>query len=140
MRAQANARRILAIVLAGALCAAADAAERVYKWTDKDGVVHYGQQPPTETKSEAIKVQKGYSAPATDEPAQPTPAAQRSATQDEYCANATKSADMLTSPDVVTRKDDAGVVHVLTPEEREAELRKAKAAMELYCEPAAKPK
>lgn len=39
-------RIVLFIVALGAAFAAA-AADEVYRWTDKDGVVHYGSQPPS---------------------------------------------------------------------------------------------
>lgn len=68
-------RNTLFPLIAATLCAAAmtltvHAGEKVYKWTDAEGVVHYGQQPPTETQSEAIKVQKGYSTAAEQDPAE----------------------------------------------------------------------
>ena len=44
---------LIALVCAGAAASAAD----VYKWTDKDGIVHYSdQEPPAGIKSEKVHV------------------------------------------------------------------------------------
>ena len=125
------AAMVLAVVVAGAV----HASERVYKWVDKDGVVHYGQQPPPEAKSEAIKVQKGFSAPDTEEPKDLTPAEKKAAEEAEYCKAATQNFETLSGDREVQRKDQYGGISVLGAEERAAERDKAKSAMDKYCKP-----
>ena len=125
------AAMILAVVIAGAV----HASERVYKWLDKDGVVHYGQQPPPEAKSEAIRVQKGFSAPDTEEPNELSPAEKKAAEEAEYCKAATQNFETLSGGQEVQRKDQYGGVSVVSPEERATERDKAKAAMDKYCKP-----
>lgn len=48
--------RALAFVLAGALLvlACTPAAAQVYRWTDEEGVVHYGDRPPAQGGGEAV--------------------------------------------------------------------------------------
>ncbi len=45
----------LALILAPAMAGAA----QVYKWTDGDGVIHFGDRQPTGTKAEQISVRSG---------------------------------------------------------------------------------
>jgi hypothetical protein len=43
--------RIAILVVAVAASAALGAAAQIYKWTDKDGKVHYGEKPPEDAKT-----------------------------------------------------------------------------------------
>ena len=56
------APRTLMIVLA--LCAVSlnAQAERVYKWVDENGTVHYSQQPPPGHESTEMEVRDGHTA------------------------------------------------------------------------------
>lgn len=47
------------LALALAIGATSLHAESVYKWTDKDGITHYGDQQPTGQKSESVDVKSG---------------------------------------------------------------------------------
>jgi hypothetical protein len=129
--------RIAALTLAALVAGATVAAERVYKWVDKDGVVHYGQQPPPEAQAEAIEVQKGYSTPADDEVKEGTEAEKEAARNAAYCKTATENFDALKSSREITHKDQYGTVHTLTAEERAVESDRAKAAMDKFCKPTA---
>ena len=58
----------LAAALGLALCAAAPAdAQRVYKWTDENGVVHFSPTPPPEGDSEQVRLRRAPPAPAPAE-------------------------------------------------------------------------
>ena len=49
--------RILTLLIAFlTLVVAGAAGAQVYKWTDKDGKVHYGDHPPADSKTEQVKV------------------------------------------------------------------------------------
>jgi hypothetical protein len=52
------------------LACSATAGTEVYKWVDKDGVVHYGDEPPEDTKSEKLTIESAPSIPATTRPGQ----------------------------------------------------------------------
>lgn len=65
-----------AFILALAAAFAATAADEVYRWTDKDGVVHYGSQPPSKdakpaTLPELQTYQPGSKVPLAVEPPKP---------------------------------------------------------------------
>ena len=49
-------RTFLMLLLPLALLAAADSTAQVFKWTDKDGKVHYGDSPPAEATTKQITV------------------------------------------------------------------------------------
>ena len=123
-----------AFALAALLAGAGAAAERVYKWVDSSGGVHYGRQAPPGIKAELITVQAVFSAPIEDEAPARTAAKENSADQPDFCANAKKNIDILNGTGPVTRPDDKGQPHVLTPEERKAELERSHKAMDLYCQ------
>jgi len=48
---------ILMFVVLGVFCTQAVHATGVYKWTDADGRVHFGDSPPGETNAQEIKIQ-----------------------------------------------------------------------------------
>lgn len=48
--------RIVLLVIVLIISAAAQA-QPVYKWTDAQGVVHYGDRPPADTKSEEVAIE-----------------------------------------------------------------------------------
>jgi len=123
-------------VLIGLTALGAQAAERVFKWVDAQGVVHYGQQPPAETKSEAIKVQKGYSTSDPDAAAEPTEEQKKADADAETCRVATDNFKTLSSTGEVKRVDEYGETHTMSQEDKDAEKARAKAAMERFCKPA----
>lgn len=126
---------VASAILAGLFALPAGADEWVYRWVDKDGVVQYTQQPPKGLPSEAIKVRKGYSMPAEDAQAAPTPAEQEEAKRQEYCAGAKKNAALLTSNQDINTRDASGTTRLMTAEERKAELERTNKAIDLYCAP-----
>ena len=135
-------RNTLFPLIAATLCAAAmtltvHAGEKVYKWTDAEGVVHYGQQPPTETQSEAIKVQKGYSTAAEQDPAELSEEQKKEQQQAEICRAATQNFNALAGEAEVEQADEYGNVHTLSKEQRAEQMERAKAAKEQNCKPGA---
>jgi len=123
-------------LLVGLAASGAGAAERVYKWVDAEGVVHFGQQPPAEAKAEAIKVQQGYSTKDTEAPAELTAEEKQAAADAETCRTATENHKTLSGAGEVTRVDEYGEKHTMSQEEKDAEAARAKAAMERFCKPA----
>lgn len=121
--------------LLGLAALGAQAAERVYKWVDAEGVVHYGQQPPAAAKAEAIKVQKGYSTSDPDAAVDLTDEQKKAATDAETCRTATENHKTLSGDGEVTRVDEYGEKHTMSVEEKNAEAARAKAAMERFCKP-----
>lgn len=128
---------IVATLCAAALTLTVHAGEKVYKWTDAEGVVHYGQQPPTETQSEAIKVQKGYSTAAEKDPEELSEEQQIAQQKAEICRAATQNFNALAGEGEVEQADEYGNVHTLSKEQRAEQMERAKAAMEQNCQPEA---
>jgi len=68
-------RSVLLLITALLLSAAPAQAEKIYRWTDADGQVHFGSQPPREVNLQAesveLRVQRGAT-PASAEAAQST--------------------------------------------------------------------
>lgn len=60
-------RTIIAILLAG--CCGAAAAEEVYKWTDQNGRVHYGDRPKAGAQVVDVKPGSGTGEPSDEEAA-----------------------------------------------------------------------
>ena len=60
--------RIAALVLvvltaAAGFCAPANAAAKIFKWTDANGQVHFDSSPPPGQATEKVRIQKGVDAP-----------------------------------------------------------------------------
>jgi glutaredoxin len=56
------------LVVIGAVCSSAAFASGVYKWTDADGRVHFGDRPPADAAAEEVKIYS-YEGPAEVETA-----------------------------------------------------------------------
>ena len=54
--------------LAGGLFAASATAEEVYRWTDKDGTVHFSDRPPTTEQKSLTTMTVNGQAPASYDP------------------------------------------------------------------------
>ena len=52
-------RRILALAVVVMMFPALSMAESVYKWTDENGVTHFGDRKPTGKKSESVSIRTG---------------------------------------------------------------------------------
>jgi len=61
----ANLLTVILILLAGIVSAQALATE-IYSWTDKDGIVHFGDKPPEGQQAEYINVPEAYRPGTTD--------------------------------------------------------------------------
>jgi hypothetical protein len=69
--------RTSAILFAWFLVSASVSAQQVvYKWTDEDGVVHFGEAPPAGVQAERIVTSAAPAVPATPAPPPETPAAE----------------------------------------------------------------
>ena len=119
-------------------------AGKVYKWTDKDGVTHFGATPPLNTQTEIIKPQTGHSDPVTY--ATPTPAAgtnspdttakdEKAAFKDkDRCEQARKNQQSLKTYSHIKVKGDNGEYRFLTPDEQKQKLEETNKVVEQACE------
>jgi hypothetical protein len=74
---------LLSIVLGMTLTVAAAHADEVYKWVDKNGVVHYGEFPPNNKKAKTIETPSRPEPPAEDDDEEGGSAAQDAAAPDK---------------------------------------------------------
>ncbi len=61
---------VFTLILASSLAVAAN---KIYRWVDADGIVHFGEQPPGQFNAEEVKVEKSpdYVPPPTQAPTAP---------------------------------------------------------------------
>lgn len=141
----------LRLVLAVAVSALVQPAfATAYKWVDENGETHYSQSPPAAVKTEVIKPPAGSAAsipkasagvtskaPATNDSAQPTPDAKAKAedatVRAENCAIARKNLEVLKTAPRVTIKDQNGLYHRLSDEERKARSAEAQKRIDEFC-------
>jgi len=143
--------RALALVLAAVIAGAA--AAQVYKWTDKDGKVHYSNQAPPEAAAEAktLKLDPGPTAaapgaatapaappagaPTTGPDAKPNAEveAQLAALDQQRCNAAKAVAARYETAPFLQTKDADGQTRKLSVEEEAAERLKVKADVERLC-------
>ena len=121
-----------------------------YKWVDDKGETHYSQTPPSATQVEVIKTpsssgsapaaaapQTGTSAPSeTTTGAGNTPEAAKAedaAIREKNCASARRNLELLKNTGEVTVKDENGMLHALTPDERKSRSEEAEKNIKEYC-------
>ena len=118
------------------------APEKVYKWTDKKGVTHYGQRPPANTQTEVIKPQTGHSDPvtyaavpsATQAADKKAESSEKPLLDQERCTSARKNLETLKTYARIKMKGDDGEYRYLTPDEQKQKLDEAAKAAEESCE------
>jgi len=127
-----NTVQILAIAMAlMAVCAGAKAEQTVYKWVDEDGVVHFSDSPPADSKPddvETVAIPKSPPAPPVIQP----PAASTTATRPQSKQPETPAAPRVEKIDISTmsladldRRCDDARERKIAPL-REAEIAKCK--------------
>ena len=121
--------RFLTVFALAALATAAQAAE-VYKWTDKDGRVHYGDKPKAQGAQE-VELRNTTPVPLTE----PTQTAATGAQQAE-CARLTKLLDTYAKATALRETDNLGRTREYTDAERAQLLQKTQQEKDAACAPA----
>lgn len=126
------------------VCTHVFAAGKVYKWTDKDGVTHFGATPPLNTQTEIIKPQTGHSDPVTYATPTSTPASaantassadDKAAYKDKTrCEQAHKNQETLKTYTHIKVKGADGEYRFLTPDEQKQKLDEADKAIKESCD------
>lgn len=122
-------RFITALAIA-VLFTAAQAAE-VYKWTDKDGRVHYGDKPKTQS-AQPVELPNTTPVPLSE----PTQTAASSAQQAE-CARLSRLYETYNKATVLRETDNLGRTREYTDAERAQLLQKTQQEKDAACAPAA---
>lgn len=114
----------VAAVLAAALPLSADAnSDRVYRWTDSNGVTHYSDSPPPTGQYQEVGT-RAARPPAEQAPAEPSP----------ECRRARENLEKLTGGGEIQMQDDEGNAFTLNAAQVEAQIRIAEAAINAYCD------
>jgi hypothetical protein len=135
--------QLFALVCAGTAASAAD----VYKWTDKDGIVHYSdEQPPADAKAERVPVTgmakkpavAGAAANDADEaatpPAAPPPVVTPTLIAQKRCEQARANLDVLKSKNAAVGLDDGtGKATPMSDQARNERIATEQRAIADYC-------
>jgi hypothetical protein len=116
------------------------APDKVYKWTDEKGQVHYSERPPLGTQTEVIKPQTGHSEPVnydtgTDKAKEEKKVASAKASlkDPERCEVARQNLEKLKTYVRIRIKDENGEYRYLTPEELTQKTNEATTAIKESC-------
>ncbi|MCB1626723.1 MAG: DUF4124 domain-containing protein [Xanthomonadales bacterium] len=113
------------------LCSPALAADKVYKWTDENGVVHYDAKPPEQAEAQTVDIRRAPPPPPATVPDQspPTEEVLRAA----QCTSARGQLQVLLANETVDVQNADGTRVRLSPEEREAQIEMARKGSEQWC-------
>ncbi|ROR35086.1 DUF4124 domain-containing protein [Inmirania thermothiophila] len=133
------------LVLAAVLALPPAMAATVYRWTDDEGVVHYGAAPPPGREATPLQLGRGpappprppAAPPAPQRQAAPAPAAPQARVPPEVaaenCRRARANLGQLTITAVRRYRLPDGRVVTLTAEERQRRIEAARAQIRRFC-------
>ncbi len=141
---------LLAVFCLIAMSLTAAAANTHYRWVDDRGQpVHSDRPPPAGTDYEVVSTGSSLVRKVSGDegvvPAETTPrvgnkfdqvdiaASKEIEKNPEYCERATKNLQALENSAKIRVRNDQGEFRILTPEEREAEVIKAKEGIAIHC-------
>ncbi len=118
----------------------------IYKWTDEDGNVHYGDRPTSEVSEESLAVSSGLAGPSKDgaryeakaaaiEPGQPAPEELRvqALEQEEKCATSKARLQKFLTSRRLYRQGENGERVYLDEDETLAARERVQNQVEEYC-------
>lgn len=125
--------RTLFLIL-GLLMASSLAAQEVYRWTDEDGNVHYGDQPPPEEETERVRIDPSP-VPESDEEGEDGESSDSNRPQlsEAECEGMRGRLEEYRNADTLYRVNDEGEEEALAEEAAEAEMRRLESQIEDYC-------
>jgi len=148
-------RRILMLALIMCTTPGLAAGASVYKWTDENGVTHFGDRQPTGSKAEQVDVRSGNRSPTGErqspqerlnelEQNQQNEAQEREETAAEEarrkqreanCATARSNLDVINSNARIRTEDEDGELRYLSPEEIDERRQEFEKVVEENCNP-----
>jgi hypothetical protein len=144
MKATVSLTLAVSFMLAANLTLAAP--EKVYKWADEKGLIHYSERPPLGTDTEVLKPEVGHSEPVNygspsdnkskeGKKVDKQPNGDKGALKDpERCDSARKNLETLKTYARIKIKGDDGEYRFLTPDEQQQKNDEASKAIEESCE------
>ncbi len=111
------------------------AADKIYKWTDDNGVVHYSATPPEGPDSESVSIRPGPPPPpaTVDADLAPTEDSLRAA----ECTRSRARLQVLLDHQLVEIEQVDGTRTQLSADERTTEITRAEAEVARWCAPPA---
>lgn len=133
------------LLLAGSFAASNALADKVYRWVDENGRVHYSSQPRRGVDEDKYRVQVDRVTPPPPKPAvekteQPAEqetsdiTQQRETRAKELCANAKEVKEVLSTNFSRRFKQDDGSYRPLTDDERASKMAEADKRIKEYCQ------
>lgn len=123
-------RCFLALALVALPLAALGEEQRVYRWTDADGVVHYSQLEPEHLKAEARDIRTHQ----PEAPAAQAAAAKPKTAAEQSCDQARANSKLLAANQSVGfDRDGDGQPEPMSTEEREAAIQLSDQQVRVYC-------
>lgn len=141
--------RLIFVSLAVLLATTASA--NIYQWTDDDGHVHFGEQPPVGVEAERLDSAPGPASQpdepkadddsaASDDSEEPAPEddpaagdGQPEGVHADACEAARHNAEIYADESIRRVRTEDGDVQILEPEERDARLEEAQAFLREHC-------
>ncbi|TLU61437.1 DUF4124 domain-containing protein [Thalassotalea litorea] len=139
-------RRIVlipALMLLGSIAIQANAKDvTVYRWVDENGNIHYTQHEPIDNEYAEVKIETPYNKakPSLMDKSIDTSVSQKVASAKlanqaaEKCANAKNNLRVLNDFPKVKVTEEDGSTRLLTPVEKQQQLRIAENEVEVYCD------
>lgn len=115
--------------------ATAQASDKVYKWTDANGVTHYGDAPPASGDYEATPIPAVDRAARAPAEAATDAAAPAATNEDPQCADVRKHLELLRGDSQVQQDTDGDGTadKILSQADREAQARLAEEMLATHC-------
>ena len=87
---------VLVVLTATGLCPSANAAGKIFKWTDANGQVHFDSSPPPGQATEKVRIQKSVEAPPTASTDAAKPASANSSDGEKIAMSPEQRAELTT--------------------------------------------
>lgn len=113
-------------------------ADSYYKWVDDQGVTHYGERAPKNTKAQKGKTQTGHSEPSVYTPAETDKKTSAAAASAKYpdparCESAKQNLETINTSSRIKVADENGEYHYLSQEDIKKRKQEAQKAINESC-------
>lgn len=143
-------RTLLCLILtfSGIVLAPTASAGKIYKWTDEKGQVHFGSQPPSQTKAELVKktldtpsegdtkadAQNASNPTSKTKSSEAVSSAAPSLKDKGRCELARANLESLKTFRRIRVKQDNGEYHDLSAEEKQQQIKESELAIKQACD------
>ncbi len=111
------------------------AADKIYKWTDDNGVVHYSATPPDQIEAEPVDIRRGPPPPPATVDADLVP--NEDNLRSAECTRSRGRLQVLLNNQLIEIEQIDGTRKQLNADERTAEISRVQAEVDRWCAPPA---